>query len=739
MLLVMALSPDSDEIKFYKLFWKAREEHYKNQEGPKHAACLQLCRELGWTWGEELLQASRKIYSGSKETEEAMAQLEEIKAPPFAQGLVDHFKGRYYHEKKDFTQALDAYKKALDDPNYEVRGYTWNNIGTVLSDKADFDGALDAYHKALADPNYDTPGNAWYNIGVALFHKGDIEGSIKACHKALADPNYDTLGDTWYNIGVALFQKGECDEAIEAYRKALDDPNYNTPGNTWNNLGVALSQKGNIDDAIEAYHKALDDPNYDTPGNAWYNLGNILLQKADFDDAIDSYHKALASENYEDMGLTWNNLGSAYKKKGDIESAKAAYRKVLTLEQLDPVQKKRAELELSVLEQNIREEALSPNDRALIQDSDKLQPFATRLPTEQSKTPEERIRAKRAGSSTKYDEYIARFDPKKATNNCLNILRGWSSAITLLEGGDGKWRGGGYFLIWRGFGIIIDPGFDFLRNFHDAGFHALQIHAVIVSHNHPDHNNDIKPIDDLIYEAFWRKHRGPYAIFPDLDTQKSVVYTVEKPEHREETELHYDECRDNTFNFAIRKGVALPARLTIFPAEHDKTVPHALGMVLELCDENQKTVFRIGYTGDTGYYPDLAQKLDNCDIIIVHISEPSEDELKADIPPRKIHLGYRGVIKLLQEIKKKPSLILIGEFWAGLEDTRIEIIQGLRERTGLKNIYPACLGMRIDLQKPFPIVCTKCGKASESVSVAPPKDSYGDLAYLCPSCIIPVL
>jgi glyoxylase-like metal-dependent hydrolase (beta-lactamase superfamily II) len=67
----------------------------------------------------------------------------------------------------------------------------------------------------------------------------------------------------------------------------------------------------------------------------------------------------------------------------------------------------------------------------------------------------------------------------------FSCLRGWSSAVTLLEGStDSHWVGGGYFLKWRGKGIVIDPGFDFIDNFHDAGYHMREVDAVLVSHNH---------------------------------------------------------------------------------------------------------------------------------------------------------------------------------------------------------------------------------------------------------------
>ena len=86
-------------------------------------------------------------------------------------------------------------------------------------------------------------------------------------------------------------------------------------------------------------------------------------------------------------------------------------------------------------------------------------------------------------------KYLAK--ESSGRDDTLSILRGWSSAVTLLEGSERLWRGGGYFLKWHGKGIVIDPGLDFLRNLHDANYHAREIDAVLVSHNHPDHNADL--------------------------------------------------------------------------------------------------------------------------------------------------------------------------------------------------------------------------------------------------------
>jgi len=48
--------------------------------------------------------------------------------------------------------------------------------------------------------------------------------------------------------------------------------------------------------------------------------------------------------------------------------------------------------------------------------------------------------------------------------------------------------------------IVIDPGYNFLRNFRSEGFHVEDIDTIIVTHSHLDHCAELLPIMDLIYQ-----------------------------------------------------------------------------------------------------------------------------------------------------------------------------------------------------------------------------------------------
>jgi metal-dependent hydrolase (beta-lactamase superfamily II) len=84
---------------------------------------------------------------------------------------------------------------------------------------------------------------------------------------------------------------------------------------------------------------------------------------------------------------------------------------------------------------------------------------------------------------------------------------------------------------------VLDSGFDFLRDFHDAGFDGRGISAVVVSHNHPDQNDDLRPVEDLRYELFKRlagtraRRSEPYVPPWDEDTKAAVKLSAKQPAH----------------------------------------------------------------------------------------------------------------------------------------------------------------------------------------------------------------
>jgi Tfp pilus assembly protein PilF/ribonuclease BN (tRNA processing enzyme) len=683
---------------FKDLFWKARKEHARNtnsrtaEVGKAHQKALELAESVGFGWGQDLLLASLHSFRMS-EVDNTLETLKTLRVPEAMNGIVHHVTGVAFGTKGEYDQAIESYKQALATQGYDALGSTLNNLGLAYYEKGEYDQAIDSFKQALATPGYDTAGMALSNLGIAYAGKGEYDQAIGYYKQALATPSYDTPGDALNNLGLAYYGKGEYDQAITYCKQALAVPGYDTPGKALNNLGIAYAAKG------------------------------------DYDQAIDYYKQALATRGYNTPHLTRNNLANAFREAKKFEEAKDELSTVLAEDDRE-AQHSRAKYILSLVEQQLKAIQPTSSDEALADQAPK-EKYAARMQTIlQDKT-------------TQYDQYIEKYTGREAqpTSNEFAILRGWSSAVTLLEGATNrKWPGGGYFLRWREKGLVIDPGFDFLDNFHEAGYHILDVHAVAVSHDHIDHNGDLRSLDDLCYETH-RNPNNPRAgddkktlFMLDLDSKKRIPNPT--ADHRGSLAT-FDKraAEDKVWLGGVRNG--LPFQIEHFQVKHSSDVPEAQGFRVVLIREDDSKLV-VGYTGDTCYDPrdsSLLNNLDSVDILLAHVSQPSPKELIDQRYFKEDHLGYNGVTELVRKIK--PKLTLVGEFWAGLADLRLEIVGGIRHRTGLNSVLPACLGLRINLDD-LTIRCTKCraGCSVEKIKVVPPTSPFGDLGYLCPDCVL---
>ena len=529
-------------------------------------------------------------------------------------------------------------------------------------------------------------------------------------------------------LKAAIHQDLRChDEAIEGYRKVLKDANFEGAGTAWYNLGNAYSGKGKRQEAIKAYRKALEEPRHYCPSDVWHNVGLTYVFMADYEEAIKAYRRALEDQKPDMNVKTLTNLGEAYQKAGKRKEAGEALEAALEKPDPDGYDHSRARELLFLLDVELKPEAMSEGDRALLEG-----PAAVG----EEAGPEQRILSKvRTAEQSQYDKYLERESSER--DNVLSILRGWSSAVTLMEGSEGLWRGGGYFLKWEGKGIVIDPGLDFLRNFHDAAYHGREIDAVLVSHNHSDHNADVRRIDDLRYELYKRRKKdrdggiGAYLLIWDAESNGTVSLTGEEPEHRF-TPIVFDRGRCQPCN-TISQVRRLPFSVRYFEAKHGEDAEEAVGFKLTLKKGGED--FTLGFTGDTEFFPELCTHLEGCDVLLAHISQPDERELMNPKERKKHHLGYRGVAELVKGAK--PKLTLVGEFWAGLTDLRIDLVKGLRVRAGTEAILPAGIGMHLHLPG-MEVECTECRAKIPfgDVRVAPPANPFGALGYLCTRCFL---
>lgn len=257
--------------------------------------------------------------------------------------------------------------------------------------------------------------------------------------------------------------------------------------------------------------------------------------------------------------------------------------------------------------------------------------------------------------------------------NKFVVLRRWQSTNPKLPRPRGQQlRGGGYYLLWYGKGIVIDPGFDFIQNFYDEGFSMADIDAVIITHTHPDHDDDLLNITTLIRE--WNQFH--YEI-GDKKNTKDLDFLLNDSAHQKFSSwlqasgvkigrvmslplTRWDKDSKSSTDSTYRgRNITIPLyeqskekkpkpsdrtywsgkyslNIEVIPAWHDDVIgkTSAVGLKFHLLNNEGKPDGIIGITSDTGAYGLSVQKhpvagehksitcqYSDCDILVAHLGD----------------------------------------------------------------------------------------------------------------------
>lgn len=327
-------------------------------------------------------------------------------------------------------------------------------------------------------------------------------------------------------------------------------------------------------------------------------------------------------------------------------------------------------------------------------------------------------------------------------NNSLLCLKGFSSSTPTIYSAvfsDDTCVGGGFYLNVNGFGVIIDPGIGYVENMHRHGIFIEDINAVIVTHNHIDHNKDIGTISALQHDlnAYYEQRTRFY---------KKYFDQIGNPKHEITWWLDEGTQKDNESNQLISSNSVILSDCTewtelsedisimAFPTEHMKKGV-SYGIKCKLCLKEKEVV--IGYTSDTKFFPELLEYLQESDIIIFNVSDIYEKDIRG-YKPKSNHLGYDGSIQILKSSKLTYQLAIASEFCCTNGDYRMELVKKLREQAELKQeryVIAGEVGLQVLLDN-MEVVCSRC-KCAESLNnliVVMPEREFGRMEYICNRC-----
>lgn len=226
--------------------------------------------------------------------------------------------------------------------------------------------------------------------------------------------------------------------------------------------------------------------------------------------------------------------------------------------------------------------------------------------------------------------------------NKLVILRRWQSFNPKVPRPKGQdIRGGGYFLFWEHKGIVIDPGYNFIQNFYEEGFSVEDIDAIVITHTHPDHDEELNTILMLINE--WNQlnkkqegktidlflNEGAYRKYSTWIYSEKImigkIYMLQSSRWEKKSKTSSSEASRKDANPMLDLFATYKLKLEIVPSWHDELIDkHAsVGLLFHLYATNKQdaSLFSIGFTGDTEYYPGIDDNYNKADILVAHLGD----------------------------------------------------------------------------------------------------------------------
>ncbi|MGQ9680852.1 MAG: MBL fold metallo-hydrolase [Candidatus Bathyarchaeia archaeon] len=196
-------------------------------------------------------------------------------------------------------------------------------------------------------------------------------------------------------------------------------------------------------------------------------------------------------------------------------------------------------------------------------------------------------------------------------------------------------RTGGFRVIHGDTQIHIDPGPGALVFSNWADLSPRRLNAVIVTHCHPDHYGDAEVFIEAMSHGT-EKRRGIIA------APRSVLYGSETcgpsiSSYHQKLVEDVELLRPNSsFNVNDLKITAIEAR---------HSDPDTIGLRIEMLDSGT-----IGYTSDTGYFPDLGKLYADLRLLILCTMRPRKQ-------PLEFHLSTDDALEIINSAKPKCAIL----------------------------------------------------------------------------------
>lgn len=311
----------------------------------------------------------------------------------------------------------------------------------------------------------------------------------------------------------------------------------------------------------------------------------------------------------------------------------------------------------------------------------------------------------------KLDHFIT--PPKTKTKlNELIVLRRWNSNSPLLGGHQNPSnKGGGYYLSYNNYGIVIDPGYNFIENFALVGYKLDDIDAIYITHAHDDHTAQLEGILSLLYKRSKKK---------DVANKKIDLYMNLGSFKKFSNILNLTKDSVSLINKVVllnaHQIITVNDDIELFTtrAKHDETITSDYALGFTFCFSNSIGNKRIvKFTGDTAwsckneddnYNKSSENGIDHIDILVCHLGSVTNTELleydiemNLEANEKSLYPNHLGLIGTMAEIDKwAPQITLVSEFGLELMDLRTDLMNRINEHLN-KKVFPVDINFRVNI------------------------------------------
>jgi ribonuclease BN (tRNA processing enzyme) len=314
---------------------------------------------------------------------------------------------------------------------------------------------------------------------------------------------------------------------------------------------------------------------------------------------------------------------------------------------------------------------------------------------------------------------------------------------------------GGYLLHWGGKGLVIDPGYGFLRALAEEGLVFGHIDEVLLTHYHFDHLDDLLQLLTCFYEvreaikqghvAKEAEHPLRFYVSPSCHDALSAFLRRITGHPAEPVSSKPDDDEHLALGGRVRLvgTVANHSDLTHLSADAAGE-SQAIGVRMEVLDAKGNGRCTVGLTSDTGWTEEVSEAFAGehpVDVLVAHMGSAYEEDKLGGQYARN-HLGRNGVLRLILDVararkrkRRRQLLAVISEWGEELAPYRSEICRDLQsglKREGLAGkVIPSCRGLYVALPKCQP-VCQACRRRYANAWV---KGAGKEIIHVCEGCL----